>query len=116
MYLQSKVKAGVLLYSLLMASIFMMIVQIYINQTKQFYAEHQAHIAVAKAYVMAEMVRLTKLEKKSGQLKFSTGRIRYVEEEGHIHMDVTVEGGYHYQFNFDTDESNITNANLKKVD
>lgn len=102
MYLKSRVEAGVLLYSLLMASIFILIIQAYISQTNRLQAEHQTHLAMAKAYVMAEMTKACHFEKEKGQITYNTGTVAYLNKTNQLQLQISVEGGFDYSFNFNT--------------
>ncbi|MDT2748828.1 competence type IV pilus minor pilin ComGG [Streptococcus parauberis] len=110
MHLRSQVKAGVLLYSLLMASIFILIVQVYIIQSNRLQVEHQAHLAIAKAYAMAEMTKSSRSDKQNGQISFNTGTVKYSNKNDQLHMQINVEGGFDYHFSY----GNQKQENLEK--
>lgn len=111
MHLRSQVKAGVLLYSLLMASIFILIVQVYIIQSNRLQVEHQAHLAIAKAYAMAEMTKSSRSDKQNGQISFNTGTVKYSNKNDQLHMQINVEGGFDYHFSY----GNQKQENLEKT-
>lgn len=110
MHLRSQVKAGVLLYSLLMASIFIIIVQVYIIQSNRLQVEHQAHLTIAKAYAMAEMTKSSRSDKQDGQISFNTGTVKYSNKNDQLHMQINVEGGFDYHFSY----GNQKQENLEK--
>lgn len=97
MRFKTNLKAGILLYSMFMACVFMLVLQVYLYQVSYCHKEYQAQTAYVRARLMAEMV----YQAQNQDLE------RVVFEEGvvtsrfnkHQHvMTVTLGQKKHYQF------------------
>lgn len=72
MLFKPRVKAGILLYALLISSIFLLLVQVYLEQVNAFKREYLLQIDNSKAYMMAEYTRKSFLNER-GQIVFDSG-------------------------------------------
>ncbi|WMB28770.1 competence type IV pilus minor pilin ComGG [Streptococcus didelphis] len=57
MILSKRVRAGVLLYAILMAAVFTLMLQSYLTHLNDFKKEYKAHLAYSKAHLLAEILR-----------------------------------------------------------
>lgn len=73
--LRRQVKAGILLYALLMAAIFALLLQFYLGRVVASERQHQAQIKSAQAYLMAEMSK-DLADEESGQYQFDKGTVK----------------------------------------
>lgn len=59
MRFKTNLKAGILLYTMFMACVFMLVLQVYLYQISYCHKEYQAQTAYVRARLMAEMVYQT---------------------------------------------------------
>lgn len=106
MHFRQQVKAGVLLYALLMAAIFSLLLQFYINRQISNYHIYETSQASTTAYAMANLTldHLSTLPKdkamQEGQLSLSTGTTHYKQKEQEIHIRVQLQTGQDFQYQF----------------
>lgn len=98
MLLKRKVRAGIMLYALLLTAIFAQLLQFYLNQTVASQKQYQALIDNSKAYIMAELTN--RLEEKEGEKRFTAGRVSYQTNKDRRHVEVILNNQrvYDYQF------------------
>lgn len=89
MLLRKKVKAGVLLYSLLMSSIFTLVLQVYLFRVVETHRIHQENIYANQAYLMANLV-VKNAREGSGQMSFNTGFGNYQVDGNRINVDISM--------------------------
>lgn len=106
MHFQKKVKAGVLLYALLMAAVFSLILQFYIHRQISNHHIYQASKASTQAYAMV-LLTLDNLPQptpekieQTDQLHFSTGITRYQQNEKEIRITVILQTGETFTYRF----------------
>lgn len=98
MLLTKKVKAGVLLYALLMASIFTLLLQFYLHRVVAAERQLQAQTLQSKAMLMAELTK-DLAEGQSGSCQFSEGKSSYEKTTEHLQVTVTLNHKtYHYSY------------------
>ena len=94
-----KVKAGVLLYALLMAAIFSLLLQFYLNRQV---AERRLLLASQhriQAYTQAQLAVDT-WNRKEKAMTFSTGRVDLEEKAGFAEVSSHLQDGTIYHFTF----------------
>ncbi|MGT2926587.1 competence type IV pilus minor pilin ComGG [Streptococcus cuniculipharyngis] len=97
MILNIKVKAGIMLYALLLSSLFLLLLQFYTNQVISYQKQNQALLTSSRAYLMAEYVRGK--EEKQGEVNFTQGQVRYQRENNQLIVTVLLDNReYHYNF------------------
>ena len=98
MLFKKKVKAGVLLYALLMASIFTLILQFYLHRVVASERLLLVQTQQAKASLVAELTKDLATDKE-GQFQFSEGRSHYQEKSGLLEVTVMIgERAYAYHY------------------
>lgn len=98
MLLTKKVKAGVLLYALLMASIFTLLLQFYLHRVVATERQLQMQTLQSKAILMAELTK-DLAEGESGSYQFSEGKSHYEQISEHLQVTVTLkQKTYHYSY------------------
>lgn len=90
MLLTKRVKAGVLLYALLMASVFTLVLQFYSYRVVASERQLQAQLLQAKADLMAVLTKELATADK-GNYHFADGDSRYRYEENTLMVDVRVD-------------------------
>lgn len=97
MRFKTNLKAGILLYSMFMACVFMLVLQVYLYQVSYCHKEYQAQTAYVRARLMAEMVYQTQnqdLERVVFEEGVVTSRFN---KHQHV-MTVTLGQKKYYQF------------------
>ena len=103
--LRRKVKAGILLYSLLMVAVFALVLQFYLGRVVAVEQKHQAQRASSQAYLMAKIV--DKFAKEhSGQMHFDKGKAQYHIQGQYIHITVTLANQQEFQYQFYRNDEN----------
>ncbi|MFC3928317.1 competence type IV pilus minor pilin ComGG [Streptococcus caprae] len=104
MIFRKNLKAGVLLYALLMSSIFVLILQVYLLRQVSTEKIVQAQLSSQKSYMMAEWTKdLAKDEK--GTLSFDAGQASYERDGGQFLVKVTLKDGQKQSYRFTQDET-----------
>lgn len=106
MLLMKKVKAGVLLYAVLMASLFTLILQFYQYRVIASERQLQAQLLQTKAQVMAEMTKQL-AEEDEGDYQFSQGQSRYRYAGNQLQIEVNL-GEQTYSFTYSKEKSHKT--------
>lgn len=74
--LKRQVKAGILIYALLMAAIFALLLQFYLGRVVAMERQQQAQLSASRAYLMAELTKDLAKE-DNGRLIFDQGVADY---------------------------------------
>lgn len=112
MILRKKVKAGTLLYALLILGIFSLLLQFYLQSQLSSAYGAVARKEESQAYLIAVLTQdqvLSSQEKEekefpqvtlSGEVTFTTGKGQYSRAKEEIQVKVTMDSGkdYHYRF------------------
>jgi hypothetical protein len=92
------VKAGIMLYALVMAVIFGMILSFYLSAV----IDNQKNLITQKAFLSAQlMARMTQarvVKQKSGQIRFNTGISEYQQMGNVLKVTVRLENARTYHF------------------
>jgi hypothetical protein len=92
------VKAGIMLYALVMAVIFGMILSFYLSAV----IDNQKNLITQKAFLSAQlMARMTQarvVKQKSGQIRFNTGISEYQQMGNVLKVTVRLENAKTYHF------------------
>lgn len=97
--LRRQVKAGILLYALLMAAIFALLLQFYLGRVVASERQHQAQIKSDQAYLMAEMSK-DLADEESGQYQFDKGTVSYHYKDKLLVETVTLGSKEEFQYTF----------------
>lgn len=97
--LRRQVKAGILLYALLMAAIFALLLQFYLGRVVASERQHQAQIKSAQAYLMAEMSK-DLADEESGQYQFDKGTVSYHYKDKLLVETVMLDSKEEFQYTF----------------
>lgn len=106
---QKTVKAGVLLYALLMAAVFSLLLQFYVHRHLANHQLHQASLHATLADAMAELTRQEALKTPSPSgkpapseqhLSFNHGHTHYKKTETNYQITVTLKTGETFSYTF----------------
>lgn len=99
MLLTKKVRAGVLLYALLMSAIFALLLQFYLGRVLATQRQSQVQLLSSQAQLMAQMTR-EMAEQTEGQLTFAQGNTSYHEQGQYLLVKVKLKQGLVYDYTF----------------
>lgn len=99
MILKKTVKGGILLYAILMTSIFLLLVQVYLKQMEAYKSEFQAQRLHAQAHMMAEWVH-SYAEKDKDVIAFREGDAQYQKKDQMLEVMISLKDGQKYRFNY----------------
>ena len=94
---QKKVKGGVLLYALLMAAIFSLLLQFYLHRQVANHQIFQASTERREALAMAQLSQ-KKLEQDKGIVTFDKGKVTYQRKDRSLKIVVETTSGSTYQY------------------
>ncbi|WFM80003.1 competence type IV pilus minor pilin ComGG [Streptococcus pluranimalium] len=98
MLLKKRLKAGVLLYALLMAAVLSLLLNVYTQRLKAAYRIQEAQLVSSQAYLLAELAKPLAKE-VSGEILFDKGRVVYQFHGDTLEMIVTTnQQEFTYQF------------------
>jgi hypothetical protein len=97
--LKRPVKAGILLYALLMAAIFALVLQFYLGRVVAMERQHQAQISANQAYLMAELTKDLAKE-TTGQITFDKGTANYEFQDEHLHVVIKMTNHQSFDYTF----------------
>lgn len=111
MIFRKKVRAGTLLYALLMLGIFSLLLQFYLQSQIAIAHGTVSRKEEGKAYLMAVLTRDEVLFDKgkekedpktplSGEVDFTAGKSQYTEKKEEIQVRVTMDSGKVYTYRF----------------
>ncbi len=99
MIFNRQVRAGVLLYALLMAAVFSLLLQFYLQEVLANGHEQEAMVQTAKAQLMAEMTREA-ADESIGDFQYNLGKTHYEIKDKTMKVLVTLSNGAQRQFTF----------------
>lgn len=97
MPLTKRVRAGVLLYALLISAIFALVLNLYLGAVLANHQQNQALSQTSQAYLMADLAKSQ--EEETGQLNFEQGQVTYQTKGDKRQVTVSLDGRT-YQFEF----------------
>lgn len=98
MLLKRQVKAGVLLYALLMTAILSLVLTFYTHRLKAAYQLQRAQALSSQSYVLAELAKPLAKESQ-GRLRFDKGEVAY-HYQGNKLMMTVISGGRQFDYHF----------------
>ncbi|WP_205015374.1 competence type IV pilus minor pilin ComGG [Streptococcus porcinus] len=112
MILKKNLKAGVLLYAIVISTVFICLIQVYLAQIQAFKREHQAQVSNVTAHLIGELTK--ELAKgSSGELQFEQGGAHYQLEEGKLKVSVSLKSGQSYRFDYLTLQDQAVRSELE---
>lgn len=98
MILKRQIKAGVLLYALLMSAVLSLLFQFYTHRLKAAYHLQKTQLLSSQSYFLAELTK-TMANNKTGQVVFDKGVATYDYQSDTLNIVVMLEGQeFNYQF------------------
>ncbi|CDO19093.1 Uncharacterized protein BN963_SGAL_02301 [Streptococcus gallolyticus] len=97
--LKRQVKAGILIYALLMAAIFALLLQFYLGRVVAMERQHQAQLSASRAYLMAELTKDLAKE-DTGHLTFDQGVADYNFQDNQLQVVVKLPNQQEFDYVF----------------
>ncbi|MGT2833268.1 competence type IV pilus minor pilin ComGG [Streptococcus halotolerans] len=88
MLLKKHLKAGVLLYALLMTAVLSLLLNFYTDRLKAAYRIQEAQLASSQSYVLAELAK-PMIKEPSGEILFDKGKVAYQSRKDTLEVTVT---------------------------
>ena len=98
MWKKKKVKAGVLLYAVIMAAIFSLLLQFYLNRQVAHHRDYALNKEKLIAFAMAKRTK-DKVEQESGEQTFNLGQVSYQNKKNGLVTTVRTDKSQ-YEFLF----------------
>ena len=98
---KKKVEAGILLYALLMAAVFSLLLQFYLNRQVSSQRLQLFNKGKTEAYAMAVLTKAT-IKDDSGEMMFEQGKASYRKQGKNLEISSQLSSGHSYSFTFST--------------
>ncbi|EFQ56455.1 hypothetical protein HMPREF9176_0109 [Streptococcus downei F0415] len=112
MILKKRLKAGVLIYALLMAAIFVLLLQFYLDRVVANQRQNQALEQNSQSYLIAQLVK-EEANGSSGTISFEEGKATYQREGERLSVKVSLSDGASYSYDFVENESSSSSSSDK---
>ena len=96
---KKKVEAGILLYALLMAAVFSLLLQFYLNRQVSSQRLQLFNMERTEAYAMAVLTKATAKD-DSGEMEFEQGKAVYRRQGKNLEISSRLSSGHSYSFTF----------------
>jgi len=110
---KKKVEAGILLYALLMAAVFSLLLQFYLNRQVSSQRLRLFNRERTEAYAMAVLTKATAKD-DSGEMEFEQGKAAYRKERKELEISSRLSSGHSYSFTFSTSKKDEDKAKEDK--
>ena len=110
---KKKVEAGILLYALLMAAVFSLLLQFYLNRQVSSQRLQLFDRERTEAYAMAVLTKATAKD-DSGEMEFEQGKSVYRRQGKNLEISSQLSSGHSYSFTFSTSKKDEDKAKEDK--
>ena len=110
---KKKVEAGILLYALLMAAVFSLLLQVYLNRQVSSQRLQLFNMERTEAYAMAVLTKATAKD-DSGEMEFEQGKAVYRRQGKNLEISSQLSSGHSYSFTFSTSKKDEGKAKEDK--
>ena len=110
---KKKVEAGILLYALLMAAVFSLLLQFYLNRQVSSQRLQLFNRERTDAYAMAVLTKATAKD-DSGEMEFEQGKAVYRRQGKNLEISSQLSSGHSYSFTFSTSKKDEGKAKEDK--
>ena len=110
---KKKVEAGILLYALLMAAVFSLLLQFYLNRQVSSQRLQLFNMERTEAYAMAVLTKAGAKE-DSGEMEFEQGKAVYRRQGKNLEISSQLSSGHSYSFTFSTSKKDEGKAKEDK--
>ena len=106
--LKRQVKAGILIYALLMAAIFALLLQFYLGRVVAMERQHQAQLSASQAYLIA-VVTKDLAKENTGYFNFKQGIANYIFQDNQLRVAVKTSNRQEFNYVFQNVQKEKTN-------
>lgn len=110
---KKKVEASILLYALLMAAVFSLLLQFYLNRQVSSQRLQLFNMERTEAYAMAVLTKATAKD-DSGEMEFEQGKAVYRRQGKNLEISSQLSSGHSYSFTFSTSKKDEGKAKEDK--
>ena len=110
---KKKVEAGILLYALLMAAVFSLLLQFYLNRQVSSQRLRLFNRERTEAYAMAVLTKAIAKD-DSGEMEFEQGKAVYRKKGKELEISSRLSSGHSYSFTFSTPKKDEDKAREDK--
>lgn len=110
---KKKVEAGILLYALLMAAVFSLLLQFYLNRQVSSQRLQLFNRERTEAYAMAVLTKSTTKD-DNGEMEFEQGKTVYSKKGKELEISSRLSSGHSYSFTFSTSKKDEDKAKEDK--
>ena len=110
---KKKVEAGILLYALLMAAVFSLLLQFYLNRQVSSQRLRLFNRERTEAYAMAVLAKAGAKD-GSGEVEFEQGKVSYRKKGKELEISSQLSSGHSYSFTFSTPKKDEDKAREDK--
>ncbi|MCY7040056.1 competence protein ComGG [Streptococcus sanguinis] len=110
---KKKVEAGILLYALLMAAVFSLLLQFYLNRQVSSQRLQLFNRERTEAYAIAVLTKATTKD-NSGEMEFEQGKTVYSKKGKELEISSRLSSGHSYSFTFSTSKKDEDKAKEDK--
>ncbi|QLB53055.1 competence protein ComGG [Streptococcus sanguinis] len=110
---KKKVEAGILLYALLMAAVFSLLLQFYLNRQVSSQRLQLFNRERTEAYAMAVLTKAGAKEDR-GEMMFEQGKASYRKQGKNLEISSQLSSGHSYSFTFSTSKKDEDKAKEDK--
>ena len=110
---KKKVEAGILLYALLMAAVFSLLLQFHLNRQVSSQRLQLFDRERTEAYAMAVLTKATAKD-DSGEMEFEQGKAVYRRQGKNLEISSQLSSGHSYSFTFSTSKKDEDKAKEDK--
>ena len=110
---KKKVEAGILLYALLMAAVFSLLLQFYLNRQVSSQRLQLFNRERTEAYAMAVLTKSTTKD-DNGEMEFEQGKAFYRKKGKDLEIRSRLSSGHSYSFTFGTSKKDEDKAKEDK--
>lgn len=110
---KKKVEAGILLYALLMAAVFSLLLQFYLNRQVSSQRLQLFNRERTEAYAMAVLTKATAKD-DSGEMEFEQGKAVYRRQGKNLEISSQLSSSHSYSFTFSTSKKDEDKAKEDK--
>ena len=110
---KKKVEAGILLYALLMAAVFSLLLQFYLNRQVSSQRLQLFNRERTEAYAMAVLTKATAKD-DSGEMEFEQGKATYRKKGRELEISSQLSSGHAYSSTFSTSKKDEDKAKEDK--
>lgn len=113
MLLRKRVKAGILLYALLMSAVFALLLNFYLLRVQANERQSIAQLSASQAFLMAEVTKDLATE-DAGTVSFNQGSVSYSHKKDQLSVKVRLDNGQSFSYVFAREQKQEVDSKLTR--